>query len=316
MSDGFRIWDLNTGAELGFIRSEWGNNCVLFEPSGSLLTMSYGGLSQWPIRSGLNATGELTIGPPESLPLPNGEGLDQSRDGRVTVTCDRAVSTQRPHAGGWILRSDRLTQPIHLDPGADVGQIAVSPDGRWVATSTHVIGLAKIWDARDGRLVKQLAEWGANLPRFSPDGRWLSTTLDGGRLFAVESWKPGPRLGGRAVMSPDSTLAAIGTAGGLRLLESATSREIAVLEEPDLVSIDQALFTPDGKVDYAEPRKRDACLGFATRAPRVEGAWPRLGLARVSVGARPARQRGAVESGDPPWRGVGGGAPARVFGNA
>jgi serine/threonine protein kinase/WD40 repeat protein len=246
MADRIGIWDLDTGAELGLIPSEWGNNLVLFEPSGSLLTLSYGGLSRWPIRPGLNATGEVTIGPPESLPLPNGEGLDQSRDGRVTVTCDRAVSTQRPYAGGWILRSDQLTQPIHLDPGADVGQIAVSPDGRWVATSTHAIGLAKIWDARDGRLVKQLAEWGANRPRFSPDGRWLSTTLDGGRLFAVETWKPGPRLGGRSVMSPDSKLAAIATAGGLRLLESATSREIAVLEEPDLVSIDQALFTPDG----------------------------------------------------------------------
>jgi serine/threonine protein kinase/WD40 repeat protein len=246
MSDGFGIWDLDTGAELRSIPSEWGNNLALFEPSGALLTLSYGGLSRWPVRSGLNATGEVTIGPPELLPLPNGEGLDQSRDGRVTVTCDRAVATQLPYAGGWILRSDRLTQPIHLDSGADVGQIAVSPDGRWVATSTHMLGFAKIWDARDGRLVKEIAKWGATFPCFSPDGRWLSTTLDGGRLFAVESWKPGPRLGGRAVMSPDSKLAAIATAGGLRLLESATSREIAVLEEPDLVAIDQALFTADG----------------------------------------------------------------------
>ena len=168
MSDGFGIWDLDTGAELASIPSEWGNNLAFFEPSGSLLTLSHGGLSRWPVRSGLNATGEVTIGPPESLPLPNGEGLDQSRDGRVTVTCDRAVATQLPYAGGWILRSDRLTQPIHLDPGADVGQIAVSPDGRWVATSTHVIGLSKIWDARDGRLVKATRQLGCHLSLFQP----------------------------------------------------------------------------------------------------------------------------------------------------
>ncbi len=34
MSDGFGIWDLDTGAELRSIPSEWGNNLALFEPSG------------------------------------------------------------------------------------------------------------------------------------------------------------------------------------------------------------------------------------------------------------------------------------------
>ena len=57
--------------------------------------------------------------------------------------------------------------------------------GRWVATVGFSPGAAKIWDARDGALVKQLTEYGADYPRFSPDGRWLSTHADDGRLFAV-----------------------------------------------------------------------------------------------------------------------------------
>ena len=244
MTDGFGLWDLENGVEIGFIPSDWGNNRVLFEPSGSLLTLSFTGLSRWPIRKGLEATDALSIGPPERLPLPNGEGLAQSRDGRVTVTCDRAVATQQPYAGGWILRSDR--PPIRLDPGADVDHIAVSPDGRWVATATHVVGSAKIWDARDGRFVRQVADWGATFPRFSPDGRWLSTRLDGGRLFAVGTWKPGLRLGENPVFDPNSKLAGVPTPAGLRLLEVASAREVAVLEDPNLDPIIHAVFTPDG----------------------------------------------------------------------
>jgi serine/threonine protein kinase/WD40 repeat protein len=247
MSDGFAIWDLETGTELDPIPSEWPNNFVLFEPSGaSLLTLSYAGLSRWPIRSVIGSTGELSIGPPEPLPLPNGEGLDQSHDGRVTVTCDRSVSTQQPFAGGWILRSDRPNEPIRLDAGADVIHVAVSPDARWVVTATHMVGVAKIWDARDGRFVKQLAEWGASFPRFSPDGRWLSTELDGGRLFAVGTWQPGPRLGNSAVFAPDGRLAVVRSAAGLRLLDVASASEVAVLETPNLDPIQQVLFTPDG----------------------------------------------------------------------
>src|SRR5207248_2342979 len=104
-----------------------------------------------------------------------------------------------------------------------IGWIAVSPDGQWVVTVTSPGRLAKIWDARDGRLVKQLAEWGIGYPRFSPDGHWLSTHLDGGRLFAVGTWEPGPRVGARvgaSVFAPDSKLMAIPTTTGvIRLVD-------------------------------------------------------------------------------------------------
>jgi serine/threonine protein kinase/WD40 repeat protein len=252
MKDGFEFWDLVTGLELGFIPSGRDENHALFSPSGDLLTLSSTGLSRWPITKGLDATGELSIGPPEPLPLPYGCQIAQSRDGRVIATCDRTAARQLPYAGAWILHAERPNDPIHIDAGADIFWLAVSPDGRWIVTAVLGTGLAKIWDARDGRFVKQLAERDAACPSFSPDGRWLSTSLDGGRLLDVETWKPGPRLGmppvvhSGAVFASDSKLAAVASAAGMRLLEVATGREVAVLEPPNRESIADAAFTPDG----------------------------------------------------------------------
>jgi serine/threonine protein kinase/WD40 repeat protein/Tfp pilus assembly protein PilF len=247
MTDGFGLWDLGSGSELAFIPGGDRNNFVLFEPSGALLTLSAAGLARWPVAKELNAAGEWSIGPPEPLPLPPGHDLGQSRDGRVIVTCDRAVSSQQPYAGGWILHADRPDQPIPLDAGADIAWITVSPDGRWVVTVTLSPQVTKIWDARDGRLVKQLADWGSGSPRFSPDGRWLATGLDGGRLFAVETGEPGPRVGGAGVFAPDSKLMAVAIATGvIRLVDPATGRELATLEDPNLDCTYLPVFTPDG----------------------------------------------------------------------
>jgi WD40 repeat protein len=54
----------------------------------------------------------------------------------------------------------------------------------------------------------------------------------------------GPGTG--AVFAPDSKLTAIPTSTGLRLLDTASGREIATLEDPNLDSINQVLFAPDG----------------------------------------------------------------------
>jgi WD40 repeat protein len=239
---------LATGSQLDFIPGRDSNNRVLFERSGALLTLvAPTGLSRWPIRKEANAGHAWVVGPPERLPLPHGSDLDQSRDGKVIVSCDRAVGAHHACAGGWILHADRPKQPIRLDAGADIYAIAVSPDGRWVVTMDYG-SLAEVWDARDGRLVKQLADRVSDYPRFSPDGRWLATTRLDGRLLAVESWEPGPTVGAGAVFAPDrdSKLMAVPTTNGIRLVDQATGREVAMLEDPNLDGTDHAVFTPDG----------------------------------------------------------------------
>jgi serine/threonine protein kinase/WD40 repeat protein len=257
MSEGFGLWDLGAGTEIVFIAARnSGNNRVLFEPSGALLTLGPTGLFRWPVRKsgpeafaskGNQVAGQLVVGPPEPLPLPTGSGLGQSRDGRVIVTCCRDAGIQKAYAGGWVLHADRPSRPIRLDPGTDIYYVAVSPDGRWVVTVTLASGFAKIWDARDGRLVKRLAEGGAGQPRFSPDGRWLSTHLNGGRLYAVGTWEPAHRVGGGGVFAPDGKLMAVETMIGVtRLVDPATGGELAALEGPTVELAQHSTFTPDG----------------------------------------------------------------------
>jgi eukaryotic-like serine/threonine-protein kinase len=251
MTDGFGIWDMLSGDELKFIPTGGGFNLVLFEPSGALLALCPTGLFRWPIAKESSAAGPWVMGPPERLPLP----LGQSRDGRVIVTCSRAINIEHAHAGGWILHADRPDQPIRLDPGADIVHIAVSPDGYWIVTVVQSSGLAKVWDARDGKLVTQLAEWGSGYPRFSPDSRWLSTDLDGGRLFAVGTWEPGPRVGGAGAFAPDGKLLAVVTgAGSVRLVDPATGRELSVLEDLSQDGTTQPSFAPDGTKLIARTR--------------------------------------------------------------
>jgi serine/threonine protein kinase/WD40 repeat protein len=250
MADGLGLWDLATGSELAFQKIDEGSDGVTdvrFEPSGALLTAGYSGLMRWPVRADPQTPDRLRVGPAERL-LPRANILGQSQDpgGRVIVACNRAVGRWQAFAGGWILHADRPGEPIPLDAGADISWIAVSPDGRWVVTATHFEGRAKVWDARDGRLVKKLIDFGADYPRFSPDGKWLSTSADGGRVFAVGTWEPGPQVGIGGVFAPDSRLMALYLhVGAIDLVDRVTGREIARLEDPNFCSTNTA-FTPDG----------------------------------------------------------------------
>ena len=262
VTDGIGFWDLTSGGEVARLAMKGRAVRVLFEPSGSLLTLSREGLARWPVASAPDAAGHLQIGPAESLPLPDGSALDQSRDGKVIVTCDRAVGSQQRHAGGWILHTDRPGPPLHLDPGADTYYIAVSPDGRWVFTVNHIDGGAKIWDARDGRMVRQFASGGIGSftygsSCFSPDSRWLRSGGDGNRLLAVGTWEPGPQVvSGFPTFAPDSRLMAVATSTGLQLFDSTTSRKVAMLEDPTLDATIQALFVPDGTKVLAVTKAR------------------------------------------------------------
>ena len=89
------------------------------------------------------------------------------------------------------------------------------------------------------------------VPVFSPDGKWLATSMPDCRLWAVDSWQPGPHIGtGTALaFSPDGKLLALETGQGVvRLVELETGREYARLEDPNRFQ-DRASdmsFSPDG----------------------------------------------------------------------
>src|SRR4051794_19040767 len=111
-----------------------------------------------------------------------GAVLASSRDGRVIASRSRVSDVQAPFAGAWILHPNHPESPLHLDAGKDIGYLAVSPDGTWVATGEFPTGPVKNWDARTGRLERQLRDPGGPI-QFSPDGRSLIVGRDNSRYF-------------------------------------------------------------------------------------------------------------------------------------
>jgi serine/threonine protein kinase/WD40 repeat protein len=254
MSDGVGFWNLDTGAELLFLPRSSNVTQVLFEPAGTLLTLEEdSGVYRWVIPEDLAKAEGLHLDPPQKLPFPHGGyAISQSRDGKVLAMSVRRVVGLEQWAGTWVHHAGQ-PEAICLEPEAGAAHLAVSADGRWVASAVHFADTLKIWDARTGRLTRRLRQGGGyGFCQFSPDGKWLATGLDGNRLWAidVEPWTEGPRLRPGTplmhVFSPDSRFIAHDTnSGAVRLVEAASGSEIIQLPDPHQDSA-QPCFTPDG----------------------------------------------------------------------
>jgi WD40 repeat protein len=181
---------------------------------------------------------------------------------------------EAPYAGGWILHPSN-PQPRRVQAGTSTGPSSVSPDGRFVAFGVHAQRV-NVYEAATGRRVWQSPDDGTNCCRFSPDGRWLVTANDSGRAYLVGTWEPGPRLGAGIPwdVSGDSRLVVLGLPDGVyRLVELATGRELARLEDPELY-YGSAVFGSDGTRLVATAR--DGLRVWDLR--RIRGELVRLGL--------------------------------------
>jgi WD40 repeat protein len=242
-ADGVALFDLETGRELAFVSLPDNYTApVCFDGAGNLLTNGYTGFFRWPVRSDRANPGRILVGPPERLPFNKGRHpVATSQDGRVIAQAMYNGYGEQPYAGGWILHPNS-SAPRRVDAGVSMGWTTVSPDGRWVAFAAHG-GPTRVYDAATGERVWEPA---GGLSRFSPDGRWLLTDMDGGRMYEVGAWKPGPQLGPGGPLDATSELAILGLPNGIyRLVELATGRELARLEGQEQ-DVGQAVFSPDG----------------------------------------------------------------------
>ena len=247
-----RFWDKASGREIGALL-EFGCSSILFAPDGkSLIASGVSGLARWPITQEMTP-GRIRIGPRQQVHPAGNTALayasmspDGSRIAAVVVAANKArvIDLANPESH------------IELGPHSGMRHIAMSPDGKWVATGTWQGSGVKVWDVKSRRLVHEFPEPSHANVLFSPDGRWLVTAGADYHLWEAETWKAGPpialeiknHLMGIMAFSRDSQFLAIASGGRrtVRLLETKTARMLAEFELPTLSLINGLCFSGDG----------------------------------------------------------------------
>jgi WD40 repeat protein/tetratricopeptide (TPR) repeat protein len=254
---GVRIYRAVDGRELshlpiGFCES------ALFQVDGDLLTYNHEtGLARWPVRNAGDTT--VRVGPPELLNLPSNDSPTNRR-----VAGDRRgewlAATDFGNAQVVLLSAAEPRERTLLRPHLNVAEVAISPDGRWVATGTWIGTQVKIWDTTRGTLAAELPGSDAAVG-FSPDGRWLVAGAgDAYRSYRVGSWQPGweiardtggGRVRGPLAFHPDGRALAIVKMvqhqPAVQLIDPASSRAIATLGAPEVSDVARLAFSPEGR---------------------------------------------------------------------
>jgi WD40 repeat protein len=252
-----RFWDVYSSKGIGSLLLPDCDGCdtLIFHPDGGrlILTDRQGGVSVRALeRTNDSRAFAYRLGPSQWLYQAQGiTGPVLSRDGRYL-----AVTHETKDESLIFDLNKPSAEPVVLRPHPTVNRIAISPDGRWVATASWQHPVVKIWDTDSpGAPVKTWSMPGRTLVTFSPDGRWLATSSTEYQLWEVGSWQPrGPAVPAHPepnwnyfTFSPDGqVMARKMEARKIELLETSTGRAIATLEAPDLMKLGRFRFSPDG----------------------------------------------------------------------
>lgn len=248
--EGVRFWDLTLAKERDSLAV--GRTIdVKFHPSiNELFTSGSSGLRRWSLTE---ETGTLRIGPAHELAVSGSfQRLGLGREGRLL-----AVVGGGHDGGGWVRHLGDLPVKVpKLDHGNAVF-VAMSPDGRWVATGTFHGSGVKVWEAHNGKLLCHLIPNEAYAKvAFSPDARWLlAQTGSEIHIWEAGSWQVaqqirkvqgGDQLGGTAFTPDGKILAASLSSSVVGLFDMATFRLLARLDSPDAYLVWWLGFSPDG----------------------------------------------------------------------
>jgi serine/threonine protein kinase/WD40 repeat protein len=254
--DGIYLWDWAADTPPAFLRHEecWS---VCFTPDGrELLTSGRKGLHRRPLD-----------------PLPAGDGprageqpalwraspLEYScftPDGRY-LAARLAEDRQFADRAAVVLDVQKPDLPeirIHGQPQLEY--VALSPEGKWLATGTRLAREVHLWRADTGEHVQVLPIETPAAPFFSPDGRWLVLSTGSAYQFletatwrlshqiAVHEAEPNP---GDVAFTADGSLTVVRLAPTrVGLFHAATGRPLAEFQPPDQQRVFWHCLSPDG----------------------------------------------------------------------
>jgi WD40 repeat protein len=241
--DAIRLFDLASGRELAVLPP----GRPVFQSNRELLIAGEGGLARWPIQPGPSA-GELRIGPPRTVALPAlAHRAARSADGRTL-----AIVSERAGTALLVDLATESVRPERFDHAA-AGFIALSPDGRWLATSGWHSDYVRLWAVKTHTMKKWPLYQG--MVYFTPDSRGLITSDHGefciwdvatqGLIRRIRRDVAG--YPSYVAFSPDARLMALEMAPGIiHLMDAVTARTLARLEDPHGDTAGWMSFTPDG----------------------------------------------------------------------
>jgi serine/threonine protein kinase len=271
--DGVRLWDVSSGVELVFLPLD-STLSVLFEPDGkSLLTCGpESGLQEWPIEMSPRATNPV-LGMPHrfNLPLNPWRAAMSDDPNTVAIVDERSGQAAILNLATRELKNLRFAHPY-------AGYVAISPNGKRLATSGwHAEGV-RLWNAQTGELIKYFAVGKYDRASFTPDSKDLIISLsDEFRFVNLRTLQVDRsfhrELGlyaGEIAFSQDMRLMAFELEPGIiDLKEFSSGKTVARFEDPNGDLSTWAAFTPDGTQLISAARYADAIHRWDFRAIRV-----------------------------------------------
>ncbi len=255
-----KLWDVATGQEMRALKGHAGRvNSVALSPDGKTL-LSGGAASGGVTSASASSGGQLML-----WDMATGRELKTLLKGSndvssVAFTPDGKVAL----SGGdkvklWDVATGRELRAFGEIPGHRVSDIAISPDGKLLASSTGTVDTIKLWDVSTGQELRTLAGHSGGIFSivFSPDGRVL---VSGGNDKLIKLWDVATGREVRTIaghskyirtlaFSPDGRVL-VSTSGDktVKLWDVSTGRELGALAGASLsLAVSAVAFSPDGK---------------------------------------------------------------------
>lgn len=243
------LWDLELGQIVQLLRTDR-TFVVRFSQDGTqLATSGRKGLKIWNVNL-----------PKGKDPLANIGSLNNHFFREDTYEMDTTPNLEQfiyvtVDGSAFLISPDSPERQTQLDADQKINQVAISPNGNWVTTTSLLGGELELWSAESGEQIEQETSLrGIREIAFSPNGKFfvamsseLTTMFETGSWDILHQWEHSPRFPGAIVFSPDSRyIVRSRDRYSVEIVDSQTHEELIVLESEQQGVINSAAFSSSG----------------------------------------------------------------------